>query len=168
MNQCPYCGEVFRSGTLFCEECGQRLHVGGSDDTLVNHNPGQTARISPPDTLISHVPRLGEYETVRLYVRDARLPIIIPPVEHTLIGRMDQTSTERPDIDLTAYGAREKGVSRIHAAIECLEEGPFIVDMQSTNGVTVNGTMLGRGQSHILHDGDEIKLGRLTAHIYFE
>ncbi len=167
MHQCPYCGDTYRSGMLFCEECGQQLTQGGKDETLIPRRK-QTTRLMPKESFMGRVLTRDEYDTVRLYVQNAELPIIFEPCVHTRIGRVDQSSDDRPDIDLTVYGAREKGVSRLHAAIECHDDAPVVVDLDSTNGVTVNGEVLPRGASHVLHEGDEVQFGRLVLHIYFE
>lgn len=166
MHTCPYCGQPYRAGMLFCEDCGQQL-FSGDDDTL-SHMTRRPVQMQPPQRLMGHIPRRDEYKSVQVYVQDARMPIIIQPCKRTLLGRSDRDSETCPDIDLTAYGAREKGVSRIHAALECRDDAPVIVDLDSTNGVTINGYPLSRGASHVLHDGDEIQFGHLMTHIYFE
>lgn len=168
MNLCPYCGEAYRSGMLFCEECGQQLY--SEDSQTIAQIDRSKLRMPAPerDRITGQIPRRDEYEFVQLYVQNAQMPILIEPCKRTLVGRVDVDSDTCPDIDLTAFGAREKGVSRIHAAIECHDDAPFIVDLESTNGVMVNGMPLARGTAHILHDGDEVIFGHLVAHIYFE
>ena len=53
----------------------------------------------------------------------------------------------------------EPTISRAHAAIG-YEDGEFFVqDLGSTNGIGVNAKRLPRA---ILHDGDEVELGRLA------
>ncbi|MCS7071755.1 MAG: FHA domain-containing protein, partial [Anaerolinea sp.] len=62
----------------------------------------------------------------------------------------------------------EKGVSRLHAAICRQDETLTIVDMGSSNGTHLNGQRLIPDQPRVLRDGDEIRLGKLVAHIYFK
>jgi pSer/pThr/pTyr-binding forkhead associated (FHA) protein len=81
---------------------------------------------------------------------------------------MDTSSTQRPDFDLTPFGALENGVSRMHATIERSEDTLTIMDMGSANGTHLNGQKLVPNQPRILRDGDEIRLGKLVAHIYFK
>ncbi|MBE2267693.1 MAG: FHA domain-containing protein, partial [Anaerolinea sp.] len=85
-----------------------------------------------------------------------------------LIGRTDVDNKVIPDIDLAPYGAVEKGVSRIHAAILRTEEALIIMDKGSANGTHLNGQRLVPQQPRVLRDGDEIRLGRLVARIYFK
>jgi pSer/pThr/pTyr-binding forkhead associated (FHA) protein len=73
-----------------------------------------------------------------------------------------------PDLDLTPYGALEKGVSRVHAIIEVIDNTPIITDVGSTNGLYLNGMEIPTQKSRVLCDGDELHLGELVAHIYFE
>ena len=49
------------------------------------------------------------------------------------------------------------GVSREHAVISRSEEEFFIEDLQSTNGLTVNGDRVG---SAVLKNGDKIEIGK--------
>lgn len=50
-------------------------------------------------------------------------------------------------------------VSRMHAMIEKREEGYFIEDLNSLNGTSVNGKLIGMKQAIFLSDRDEIKMG---------
>lgn len=167
MHVCPYCGEPFRAGELFCGECGHQLHNDDST-TIANRGNIATPALTTARELPGRIPSRDDYEFMQLYIQDAQMPVLIEPCKRTLVGRFDNDSDQRPHVDLTAYGAREKGVSRIHAAIECHEDAPFIIDLDSTNGVFINGVPLARGTAHILHDGDEVVFGRLMTHIYFE
>ena len=49
-------------------------------------------------------------------------------------------------------------VSRLHAAIDRTPHGYLLRDLQSRNGVFVNGQRVGAG-GHALRDGDEIVIG---------
>jgi pSer/pThr/pTyr-binding forkhead associated (FHA) protein len=85
-----------------------------------------------------------------------------------ILGRADSSSPRQPDIDLTPFGALEKGVSRMHAAIEKSDDVLTLVDMGSSNGTHLNGQRLRPDQPRVLRDGDEVRLGKLVAHIYFK
>jgi pSer/pThr/pTyr-binding forkhead associated (FHA) protein len=93
---------------------------------------------------------------------------MVKPGDRTLLGRSDASSNQKPDLDLAPYGAIEKGVSRVHAAIDRQEDTLTLVDMGSSNGTRLNGTALPPNEPHILRDGDEIEMGKMTIHIYFE
>ncbi|MDW8172573.1 MAG: FHA domain-containing protein [Anaerolineae bacterium] len=93
----------------------------------------------------------------------------ISPDKRLVFGRSDNDqSSSKPDIDLSPFGALEKGVSRRHAIIEPNEDTLMIMDIGSSNGTFLNGQRLLPNQPRVLRDGDEIRLGRLVAHIYFK
>jgi pSer/pThr/pTyr-binding forkhead associated (FHA) protein len=67
-----------------------------------------------------------------------------------------------PDVDLSPYGARDKGVSRRHARLQTWPGGAVVTDLGSTNGTLVNGRRLAPNEPTRLADGDELRLGRLA------
>ncbi|MBG0785463.1 MAG: FHA domain-containing protein [Anaerolineaceae bacterium] len=78
--------------------------------------------------------------------------------ENTVIGRL--TPKEYVDIDLTALD-KEKVVSRRHAAITHVSYHYVIKDLESHNGTYINEIRLKRGESVVLHPGDEVCFGSL-------
>jgi len=167
MKICPYCTHQNREGFLYCEECGRQIDKQAGGATLptkklattteepVNRSNWGTARFEPSSSIVIHI-------------RDAADPLILDPNQETILGRADANSIRKPDLDLTPYGAMEKGVSRIHAAIYRHEDTLTLVDMGSANGTHLNGQRLAPSQPRVLRDGDEIRLGMLVAHIYFK
>lgn len=100
--------------------------------------------------------------------KDARtLSFASNEIESLVIGREDPDTGERPEIDLTDFGAVEKGVSRRHAAIIRKDDSLQIVDRDSPNGTFLNGQRLVANQSRVLRDGDDIRLGHLVIRINF-
>lgn len=166
MQVCPYCGYKNRVGVLFCEECGQSLSGGGSP-TLPTRDLGDS-----PDQYAAKATwgtaSLSQTSSIVVHIRDASEPVILEFKERLLLGRSDTSSPQQPEIDFTPYGALEKGVSRIHAAIERSDDVLTLVDMGSSNGTHLNGQRLVPDQPRVLRDGDEIRLGKLVAHIYFK
>ncbi len=164
---CPYCGYRNRPGFLYCEECGQRLAESLSSTTVptreLDFDTDEFASRSTWGTA-----RFDQQSFIILHIRDADDPITLQPQQRTVLGRQDTTSPQQPDFDLTPYGALEKGVSRIHAAISRNDDTLTIVDMSSANGTHLNGQRLIPDQPRVLRDGDEIRLGKLIAHIYFK
>lgn len=167
MVTCTYCGYGNLEGVLFCEDCGQNLrgnimetlptrsleHLGLTND-LSSRATWGTARFSPESAVLFHV-------------TDADDPITLQVMERMVLGRTDASSPRKPDLDLSDFGALEKGVSRMHATLYRSEDTLTIVDMGSMNGTHLNGQRLAPNQPRILRDGDEIRLGKLVAHIYF-
>jgi len=169
MKACATCNHLNREGALVCEECGfvvaitAAVAAGGTTSTRqFDTQAGVEARLTWGNTHF-------ERETaITLYIRDAVEPLVLQPTTRVILGRSDPTSIQRPDCDLAPYGALEKGVSRIHAAIYRTDETLTIVDMGSSNGTHLNGQRLVSEQPRILRDGDEVQLGKLVAHIYFK
>jgi hypothetical protein len=167
MRICPYCAYRNREGFLYCEECGQLLGEGVSKATLPTRQlEFGTSEFSARSTW--GTARFDNESYIVMHIRDATEPVNIKPDKKTVLGRMDNSSPQQPDLDLTPYGALEKGVSRIHAAISRNDDTLTIVDMGSANGTHLNGQRLVPDQPRVLRDGDEIRLGKLVAHIYFK
>ncbi len=161
MGQCYNCGEKNRVGELFCQHCGRSLTA---PETQKLTRDSHESVIPEPEGIT----RLEADAPIFLQPQDAIDPIVLYPGEQTTLGRLDSGSPDQPDIDLTVYGALDRGVSRVHAAIERIDEDILaLVDLKSGNGTYLNGLKLEPGQPHILHDGDEMRFGNLAVHIYF-
>ncbi len=128
----------------------KRLNVSGEQHCIPTND--QTTRLSHNTPIIIHI-------------SDAPNPITIPPVREIILGRADASCPTKPDLDLTPYNAHLKGVSRIHAAIRRGDDVLMLIDLESVNGTHLNGRRLVPNQPNILHDGDEIHLGKLTMRI---
>lgn len=164
---CPNCGFKNREGMMFCEECGQGLRGIGASAALPTRQL-ETGAADLAAKATWGTARFGQDASIVLHIRDASEPVIVHPAKRTILGRADASSPQKPDIDLTPYGALDKGVSRIHAAIYRNDDTLTLVDMGSANGTHLNGQRLIPDQPRILRDGDEIRLGKLVAHIYFK
>lgn len=167
MKTCPHCGYRNREGTFFCEDCGQNL-VDALNTTLptrqFERQPNEFSARATWGTA-----HFSSEATIVLHVRESSDPVTLPnTLKRWVFGRADTTSPKQPDIDLTPYGALEKGVSRIHAVIERSEDTLTITDLGSSNGTHLNGQRLGPDQPRVLRDGDEIRFGKLITHIYFK
>ena len=53
-------------------------------------------------------------------------------------------------------------MSREHAVIETTEHGAFISDLESQNGITVDGTAIPSNERHQLNSKEEIQIGNFT------
>lgn len=168
---CPSCSFLNREGYFFCEDCGNSLLGSGTiilrtrqilDDNEPRPHPAPRPRSEWGTTLFS------ARDSLVFRIRDVPAPVMVKPGDRTLLGRSDASSNQKPDLDLAPYGAIEKGVSRVHAAIDRQEDTLTLVDMGSSNGTRLNGTALPPNEPHILRDGDEIEMGKMTIHIYFE
>ncbi len=165
MIKCPYCHHDNMEGSLVCAECS--LSLWSNKDEIptreLDDNAGDLSVKSGWGTAT-----FQERSQVILHIRDAPEPLTIMAGEEFLIGRRDSASGIAPDLDLTALGALDKGVSRLHAALRRGEDVLSIVDLDSANGTYLNGQRLAAHQPRLLRDGDEIRLGKLVMHIYFK
>ena len=82
------------------------------------------------------------------------------------LGRFDLTDNPN-EVDLTPYGAADRGVSREHAKIHMQDDSVYLTDLSSTNGTYLRGERLEPNTPVELHKGNEILFGRLAAQIMF-
>lgn len=102
----------------------------------------------PPQAWEERAPSRGPASLVMLADES---PVKTLPIEGRLqIGRQSGN-------DLVVS---DPGVSRNHAEVVGYDDGDCLLrDLGSTNGTIVNGTKLGEGDEHRLHDGDRITVG---------
>jgi pSer/pThr/pTyr-binding forkhead associated (FHA) protein len=114
--------------------------------------------------------------TTSLFGKDMKLFIEVHGTNTTLsvipkgdvvIGRKDNASTLTPEVDLAPFAAYQMGVSRQHAVIRLENDLLNLYDLDSRNGTYVNAKKALPNQPLKLHDGDEIRLGKMILRIYF-
>jgi hypothetical protein len=153
MRVCPECSYVNLEGTLICEECGF---------------PTTTPSVTATQRMIAVGTTILETTAVILEFKGYPAPVELQHVARMVFGRLDATAPNKPDFDLTPYGAYEKGVSRIHAAIIREDDILTVLDLGSANGTSVNGKRIPPNQPRVLQDGDEIVFGELAARVHFK
>lgn len=84
------------------------------------------------------------------------------------LGRFEFNSPNMRTVDLTAYGAADRGVSREHAQLHLEGDKLYITDLGSTNGTYVRATRLNPNEPTMLSRGEEILLGRLSVQVVFK
>lgn len=164
MRICPNCQYGNREGILFCEDCGQPM-AGVPATATRQLNPKDLPQQVKNDLWGSA--HFGTQASVILHVRDVPEPIVVQPNPRVVLGRIDLTTQSTPDLDLSPFGAQEKGVSRVHAAFERADELLMLTDLSSVNGTHLNGQRLSPNQPRVLRDGDEVRLGKLILNVYF-
>jgi pSer/pThr/pTyr-binding forkhead associated (FHA) protein len=105
---------------------------------------------------------------LQVVVVDIGHRIKIPLKPEILVGREDATSDIFPELDLTPYGALEKGVSRRHAKITHHDDELTVEDVGSVNGTFLNGHRLTPYQKVPIDSGDVLQLGALGLQVYFD
>ncbi len=93
-------------------------------------------------------------------------PIQVNLTQRVVIGRAEESCSEI-DIDVCAYGAVQKGVSRRHAALDVVNKTLMVSDLNSTNGTFINGQKIPPGHRRVVRDGDELRLGELLIHVFY-
>jgi hypothetical protein len=87
---------------------------------------------------------------------------------HSLIfGRAGEVKA--PDVDLQPHSADTRGVSRQHLALryDGAHHNLTVTDLNSSNGSFINGQRLYHNESHVLRNGDELRLGRMVIDVVF-
>jgi FHA domain-containing protein len=182
---CPECGYQNVQGTLFCESCGGDLVTGAHsprrDTGAVSPLSGGVAAVevrvdealTEPVTVEKAPDEVApaastEEEPAGLVasppaylVSESGRRVEVPVQDVVIVGREDMRSGIRPDIDLTLDGASAAGVSRRHCRLLRQEGGWYIEDLMSTNFTVLNGTPLTAHTPALLHDNDEVRLGKM-------
>ena len=110
---------------------------------------------------------LGEKQEVILLIRGMVERVVMESGIIYKLGRFEIGTAGEDEIDLTPYGAMDRGVSRVHSQLH-LEDGKvFITDLGSTNGTYISGTRLEPNTPTVLRKGDELLLGRLAVQVLF-
>lgn len=182
---CPVCGAAALPGEAFCDNCGAALLAptayipsavpDGSAQPAVA-TPAPQPQYAPPLPSYSNAPMdgpaagagAGGYAPPRLAV--ASLIVTSPPPPATIqvptrpeliVGRSDPQSNSYPDVDLNPYGGLELGVSRRHFRLKREGDQVYIEDLNSMNGIVVNGQKVPPYTLHPLRSGDRILLGKM-------
>lgn len=163
---CPECEHENDEAAKICAYCGAplvdvttRTSTRSLDDTDFEEGVPKwgSAKFNARTNLL-----LGVNGDVRTFTFDAA------EITSLMIGRRDPDTGELPDVNLTEFGALEKGVSRRHASIVRKDGSLYLVDLGSPNGTFLNGQKLAPNQERILRDGDDVRLGHLVLRITFE
>lgn len=100
--------------------------------------------------------------TIKISVGDHQVAVTeAPAAGGYIMGRSDPKSSYLPDIDLGAYNAHDKGISRRHAALVRYQDALHLVDLGSVNGTFINERRLRPDTPYPLNAGDHIRLGTL-------
>lgn len=165
MIECPSCGRKHRPGTLFCSECGVYLPTGG---------PLRTEPLPDEELPASRAnPWVGEQveeekatpAPLHLKVLATDRQIQLPSAAEVHVGRLDAAHGIFPDLDLTADGGLEGGVSRRHCKIHQRGATYLVEDVGSANGTFLNGQRLTPYLPHVLKDEDELQLGTIKLQV---
>ena len=157
---CPTCGSASPAGELFCSNCGSPLS-GTAAPVAATAAPVAAAPDYDQVPAAAPAATAAPALTARLIVEADSQEFDLNGKDNIIIGREDAVSNIFPDVDLTPHGGEDGGVSRLHARI-FVENGQYMLeDENSTNFTFLNRQKLTGKSPVVLHDNDEIKLGRV-------
>ncbi|NJP07605.1 MAG: FHA domain-containing protein [Chloroflexaceae bacterium] len=188
---CPECGASVLPGEAFCDTCGASLlnviQPGAGTDLAdqagvsptepatspppvavpqpVTAPAASPAPPAPPAWTDSHPPGRTSLAPARLIVVETSTAVPLPETAQALVGRSDPVSSFYPDVDLAPHNALHKGVGRRHMRLIIQNNHILMEDLDSTNGSFVNGSRLPPRTPQPLHDGDELRLGKLVLRV---
>lgn len=110
---------------------------------------------------------LKEGREVLLVIRGMVERIIMVEGKAYKLGRFELSTRKEDEIDLSPYGALDRGVSRVHAELILHEGQIYIKDLMSTNGTYLAGQRLKPNEATLLRKGDELLIGRLPVQVLF-
>ena len=111
---------------------------------------------------------LHSHTILLLAMIDSNVLLPLDLADRMIIGRMDWEANEQANIDLSPFGARERGVSRQHAALHRNGHTVSLVDLNSSNGTFINGVRLIPYQPRLLREGDELCFGSMRFRVSFD
>jgi len=162
---CPKCGASNQTVDRVCVACGTLLF-----------NPSTTTvhmRINPALLRLRHAHKQDSSvkvpeHTIHLQIRGLSERLSFEDGTEVILGRTDLAASPMQRLDLSPYGAHDRGVSREHALLRYSEHILTITDLNSANGTTLNLNKLQPNQPHALKSGDEFMLGSLSIVVHFE
>ena len=154
---CPKCQRMNPVKSAYCYSCGMPMDAA---TTVNSTRPLVGAEVDAAF--------FDEHMILFLKVQgsDGRLQVE-PGMVETILGRTTADSVMIPDVDLSPFQAGEYGVSRLHASLRRQSNTVVMTDLGSKNHTHINGQRLHAHEVRVLHDGDEIRLGRLVLYVYF-
>jgi len=103
---------------------------------------------------------------VRLDVTfDSHIQVGLDICNEVILGRGQESHAF--DVIFRAFDIDQMGLSRRHAAFRPTDTHLYLVDLGSTNGSAINGSIIGVNTPYALNHGDLIRLGRLEFTIHF-
>ena len=154
---CTNCGTENMQGAYFCSKCGVALE----------HISVGTAKLDDDTEYQAGSSDLSDESIIFLHFQEVPDPVTIQISEKLILGRSGNPG-DSIYLNLDSYGAAELGVSRQHAMLTRDGSKVFITDLGSTNHTFLNGERLVENTAHLLHDGDNVRLGHMDVRMFFK
>jgi FHA domain/zinc-ribbon domain len=158
---CPQCKHPLSADARNCPNCGFAIKNPATIETrLLNPTEAPEIKRAP----VGNIPLY--FQRIRFLIDGKNYEL--PVSANLIVGRHDEASPDpAPDVDLTPFGALEKGVSREHLSLTWKNDLIYVADLESTNGTMLNGQHLLPGIARLLRDGDELMIGQLIVRVHF-
>lgn len=99
---------------------------------------------------------------------DKQQSLIVDLAPIMVIGRKRSMRDYEVNVDLTDLNAAELGVSRYHAMVLALDNHIYFKDLDSLNGMHLNGKRMTPSKEYIIDNGDILAFGHLEVKINFD
>ncbi len=162
---CPHCGAPVQFADKICPRCGEpvdevtgtTLHMRVDPELLRRRHSFPASNLT-----------LNPDQAVCLKIRGLVERIVFEAETEIMLGRVELNQSAEGYLDLTRYGALQRGVSRTHARLQYAGGKLTLTDLGSVNGTWLNERKLGPNQPIEVHNGDELLLGHLPIKVTFE
>ena len=132
---CLNCRKAYRPGELVCTNCGMLFFNTGETQRLDSSTEPALVGWSRGDAIIT------DQRPIIFAVDDQ--DILLPVANSIVVGRVGSAEgSAPPDVDLTTFDAKAKGVSRLHLRVVRQSSLIYVADMGSSNGSFLNGRRL--------------------------
>ncbi|MHB8629109.1 MAG: FHA domain-containing protein [Aggregatilineales bacterium] len=168
---CIKCGHINPYDAQYCQNCGTVLPNIHPDPrrTTINTTTVSTDVPVAVDSRrkVNQTAHLGKLNprSIALYINGCGEPLIAVLDSRLVLGRAKLTNTQTL-IDLSPFGAREKGVSRQHCNLQRNSNCVMAQDMGSYNGTWIEGVPLQPYQPTPVTSGARLWLALLELEIY--
>ena len=162
---CPVCKLKNEPEAQACAYCGANLTAAPANSYPTTEMIGAgTVALSKPSEFKTDalIPR----GAIAFFQMDSVKPVAVTHSNEIILGRLMEGG-EGDSVDLTPYGAFDLGVSRRHARVHRKEQGYELIDLESTNGTSVDATRLQPSQPYDLKSGNVIWLARFPLRVVF-
>lgn len=161
---CRFCTDPECENPVFCESYEAIIVESTVPTTLME---GMEVDVNAPLKDMWGNALFSKHTLLLIDIEGVTSSFVLHPTERIVMGRADVRNVPNNFLDLTAYGAHNKGVSRTHAAISQMGHTLMLTDLGSSNGTYLNEVRLMPNQPRIVRDGDTIRLGQLVAYVRF-
>jgi hypothetical protein len=155
--ECPRCQKLNSPADIYCYSCGAILKAAPPKDATRPLDAHSVDNAFFGENWVLYLKLQTSGESLRVQPRTAEV----------ILGRKTPDSAMIPDVDLSTYGATDKGVSRLHASVRRQDQTLVLADLGSTNHTFINGQRVHSHEVRALHDGDELRLGSMVLYAYF-